>query len=153
VAVLVDYLENRPERRYGALADLAEMAQAAYARELLRRFGGKPSDEATVHRRVLNLLKGRVLEDVRRWTREGAPEVRRQAVLSLGRLAGTECIGDLLERLGDSDPLVVASAEDALARLGRDALPALLGVLNSMARWRVVPTACARASGWPSWSP
>jgi len=130
VAVLVDYLENRPERRYGALADLAEMARAAYARELLRRFGGKPSDEATVHRRVLNLLKGRVLEDVRRWTRKGAPEVRRQAVLSLGRLAGTECTGDLIERLGDSDPLVVASAEDALARLGRDALPALLGVLN-----------------------
>ncbi len=130
VAVLVDYLEKRPERRYGALIDLAEMARPAYARELLRRFGGKPSDEATVRRRVLNLLKGRVLEDVRRWTREGAPEVRRQAVLSLGRLAGTECIGDLLERLGDSDPLVVASAEDALARLGRDALPALLGVLK-----------------------
>jgi len=130
VAVLVDYLERRPERRYGALADLAEMAEPAYARELLQRLGGKPSDEPMLHQRILALLDERAVEQVRRWAREGAPAVRRQAVLSLGRLAGTECIGDLIERLGDSDPLVVASAEDALARLGRDALAALMGVLD-----------------------
>lgn len=130
VRMLAGYLESRPERRYGALIALAEMAQPAYAERLVKRFGGEADDTEEARQRVLRLLNDRVLAQVRRWLARGVPEVRSQAALCLGAIAGAGATADLIAALGDRDALVVASAVEALARVGRPALPALIAALG-----------------------
>lgn len=136
-------------RRASLPAELAvpELVERSLtATELARAAATAPADEllhALEHPRVhvrLNAVRvfaeqgPRAAESARAIAvllRDREPEVRREAVRTLGALASVVVAPELVSALGDRDPTVVSAAEAALGGFGEAAGPALYAGLDT----------------------
>lgn len=59
------------------------------------------------------------------------PDVRRRAVVALGRVGGTIAVEQLVNALGDDNEIARWRAEEALGRMGESAVEPLIGALKN----------------------
>src|SRR5512143_3050502 len=91
------------------------------------------ADSESVDQRwwAVRVLAEAAPDELLRFLKDPAPEVRQAAALGLGAQVNLRAIPDLIQALDDEDSMVGSLAANALVKAGPEAVPALLDVLKS----------------------
>lgn len=118
------------DTRRRAIRALGRVGGAAARDSLLMLLGGGERD--IVLEALGTIGDSTVVPDILRFLADPAPDVRRRAVVALGKMAGTGAVGQMIDALSDSHHGVRFAAAGGLETMGVPAAKALLSQVEGI---------------------